>query len=152
MDTLCNTVEGRERNPEESRTSFFLQMQNRIQEGESLRLCVVFFFLVIHLPGFCRRRRRCCRRCCCSTIIQNRQTDRHLVAGSSAYTGTLPGLHVPPAIPDSPIQVCMNHDPARYIHKVPIHHSCNTPHYGVFSLGVHTYIRTYIHTLPDTVK
>lgn len=41
----------------------------------------------------------------------------------------------------------MNHDPARYIHKVPIYHSCNTPHYGVFGLGVHTYIRTYIHYL-----
>lgn len=46
MYTLCNTVEGRERNLEESRTSFFLQMQNRIQEGESFRLGVgLFFFL-----------------------------------------------------------------------------------------------------------
>lgn len=155
MYTLCNTVEARERNLEESRTSFFLQMQNRIQEGECLRLGVVFFFLVIHLPDFCRRRRRrCCRRCCCSTIIQNRQTDRHLVAGSSAYTGTLPGLHLRylPAIPDSPIQVCMNHDPARYIHKVPTYISL-LQHPALWRVRSWcTYIHTYMHTLPDTVR
>lgn len=121
------------------------------REFEALRC--IFFSCDTCVCFFCRRRRRrCCRRRRWSTTIQNRQTDRHLVARSSAHTGTLPGLHVPPAIPDSPIQVCMNHDPARYIHKVPIHHSCNTPHYGVFSLGVHTYIRTHIHTLPDTVR
>lgn len=151
MDTLCNTVEGRERNREESRTSFFFA-DAEIQEGESLRLCVVFFFLVTPVSVFfCRRRRR---RCCWSTTIQNRQTDRHLVARSSAHTGTLPGLHVPPAIPDSPIQVCMNHDPASYIHKVHyLRYISLLQHPALWRVRSWcTYIHTYIHTLPDTVK